>query len=105
MFCNSEIAPEAHAFSPLLGGVLCSNCYNVQGRIVPLPVRVLKVLRYFARGTSENVARLGLTKEVSDQLETVLRAFIAFILERELHSSRFLYRLSQVRVGMETGTG
>ena len=97
--CEGEIAPDAHAFSPDLGGVLCPSCYNVQGRVFPLPVQVLKVLRYFLRESPDRVARLTLTGEVMDHLERVLRGYVTFILERELHSPRFLYRLKQLREG------
>lgn len=102
VWCRSEIVPDAHAFSPSLGGVLCPNCYNVEGRVIPLPLRVLKVLRYFLRETPENVSRLGLTEEVSGQVEQMLRRYITFILERELHSTRFLYRLKQLRARIES---
>lgn len=96
--CRSAVSPEGHAFAPALGGVLCPACYNAQGRVLPLSVASLKVLRYFHRGQPQDVARLSLPPVVAAELERVLSSSITVVLEREVNSARFLYRLRQLQV-------
>jgi len=102
--CNGAVAPGGHAFSPARGGVLCPSCYNDQGGLMPLSVEALKVLRFFHREEAEAVSRLRLPPRVAREVEGVLGGFIAFILEREVNTARFLHRLRRLREGLPRAT-
>jgi DNA repair protein RecO (recombination protein O) len=99
--CRAEIAPGANYFSHALGGVLCPSCGPSEPTAQPIPVDVLKTLRYLQRTPTLAAVRLRVSEPVRAGLEAVLRAYTEAIVERRLRAGEFLDRLRVAAVGGE----
>jgi DNA repair protein RecO (recombination protein O) len=104
--CAATVLPGQHAFSPGLGGVVCSACAGAGTRMVhperagtpvlPLSLRAIKVLRHFRDHSPDAVEGLRLSPELLRELERLLGGYIRYLLEREIRSSAFLARLDRL---------
>ncbi len=95
--CGADLAPSAHFFSALAGGVLCPSCQRNDSRARPLSLNALKVLRLFASSDLETAGRVRLTPELAVELEQTLRHYMRHILERDVKSTDFLDLLRHER--------
>jgi DNA repair protein RecO (recombination protein O) len=101
--CGSSIEPVENFFSAEAGGVIDPLCMqNQRDKIAghardayPIPVSVLKVLRYLQTREYETVRSLRITPDVHVQVELLMQHFLAHHLERNLKSVEFLHRLKQ----------
>jgi len=93
--CNEPLKPEDNFFSVARGGVLCPKHGAHQVDTIPLPLVVLKVLRFLQSRPWEQVAQLRLSPGVARQVEALMGRYIVYHLERNLRSSAFLNRLRQ----------
>jgi DNA repair protein RecO (recombination protein O) len=100
--CSSETRPEAQAFAPALGGVLCPRCDRGQAMTRPLSLEALKVLRHFQRSGFEVAAAPHLTAAVRQEVEGHLEAYLNHLLERKLNSPRFLRQVQVLDGAVET---
>ena len=91
--CQAPIEPGANYFSHLSGGVLCPRCGPTEPSARPIPVDVLKVLRYLQRTTDLGHVRLVVAPALQGAVEAVLRAYIELLVERQLPTEAFLDRL------------
>ena len=92
--CQQAIEPvEANYFHLADGGVLCPQHGHTRPNADPLPLPVLKVLRYLQTESWEKTANLQLTPTTRQQVETLLLNYLTFVLERRLKSIDFLKRL------------
>jgi DNA repair protein RecO (recombination protein O) len=91
--CDKALEPVDCYFHVADGGTLCPEHGRLRPQADPLPLAVLKVLRYLQAETWEKVAKLQLTPATQDQVESLLLRTITFILERQLKSIDFLKRL------------
>ncbi|MBA7643709.1 DNA repair protein RecO [subsurface metagenome] len=85
--CRSPLKPVVNSFSPSAGGAVCPNCSQSQTLTYPLSVNALKVLRFFQNNDYETSSRLKMNPELSQELETVMRNYIKYLLEREVKSA------------------
>lgn len=87
--CHTPLEPGDHFFSVEEGGVVCAAC---QGNVPlhPLPLPALKVLRFLQVEAWPRVRRLRLDTGTYRQVEGILQAYVAYLLEREPRSVRFL---------------
>ena len=92
MACKSALEPVTNFFSPS-GGVLCPQCRQREPLSRPLSVNALKVLRFLASSDYTRASRLRLNSELSRELESLMRQYIRYHLEREVNSVEFLDRL------------
>jgi len=93
--CHRPLKPETNFFSPRAGGVLCPGCQRSQPPAHPLSVDALKVLRWL-QGSDEGAAdRLRINRLLSRELETVMRAYLRYLLEREVRSTAWLDTLRE----------
>ena len=95
-FCvtgNEAIEPVENYFHYADGGVLCPEHGRMRPHAEPLPLAVLKVLRFLQTEPWESVAKLQLSAETSQQVELLLLGYITFVLERQLKSVEFLRTL------------
>jgi len=90
--CKSALEPTTNFFSPG-GGVLCPQCRDKEPLSRPISVNVLKVMRFLAGSDYTRASRLRLDPELSRELESLLRQYIRYLLEREVKSVEFLDRL------------
>ena len=88
--CHASPEPVANYFSPVAGGVLCPRCYDPERGARPLSVNALKVLRFLQSNDFDAANRLKVDAPLSRELETVMRALIRYLLERDLKSADWL---------------
>jgi DNA repair protein RecO (recombination protein O) len=89
--CDRPLPERPSAFSPEVGGFLCSDC--ARPGMPPVPVRAIKVLRVLEAGDVELYRRLKLSDELLTSIEDVLEAQLEYHLDRQLRSLRFLRQL------------
>lgn len=89
--CALPLEEAEHLFSPAAGGVLCSRCRaQAEGTIGILTVRALKTLRYLARNEIAEATRVRIDDALAIELERHLRAFLQYILDRDVNAARLL---------------
>jgi DNA repair protein RecO (recombination protein O) len=89
--CRKVLEPVTNTFSPASGGVLCPECsYKSASILFSLSVNALKVLRFFQNNDYDTVSRLKVPRELSAELEQVIRGYIRYLLERDLKSVAWL---------------
>ncbi len=88
--CRAILEPITNSFCPSAGGVLCPDCRQSQPLTYSLSVNALKVLRLLQGGDYETVSRLKMNPELSRELEGVMRAYLRYLLEREVKSAAWL---------------
>ncbi len=93
--CRVPLAATANSFCPSAGGMLCPNCRQSQPPSDPISVNGLKVLRYLQEGGYSNTSRLKLNRELSRELEEVMRNYLKYLLEREVKSAAWLDSLRE----------
>ncbi len=90
VICQAPLRPEANAFSPTAGGVVCPSCLPAQSGLRPISVTAIKVLRLFQRDNFTEAARLRLGHDLAVELEGHLRGMLRVHLERDPRSLDFL---------------
>ncbi|MDP2931123.1 MAG: DNA repair protein RecO [Chloroflexota bacterium] len=93
--CHSPLEPVVNSFCPVVGGMLCPGCSQRQPFSYPLSVNTLKVLRFIQNSDFSTANKLKLDAELSQQLETVLRRYLKYLLEREIKSTAWLDSLKR----------
>lgn len=91
--CRREIQPQANFFSPVLGGVLCPSCGQVEVTAAPVSLNCLKVLRYLQRLDQPPVGGLRIDGATRRAVESTMRGYVEHLLERAVKSTAFLERL------------
>lgn len=91
--CGEPIQEQDQFFSAELGGLLCPNCRSADRRAQPVSAVAVKVLRYLQTRDWQTVSVLRLKRPLHRELETLLHAYLTYILERNLKSVDFLHRL------------
>ncbi len=93
--CKTTLEPTINSFCPAAGGMLCPNCSQNQPLTYPLSVNALKVLRLLQNNNYDTAARLKMNPELSLELEQVMRAYLRYLLEREVKSATWLDTLRE----------
>lgn len=87
--CGKQIAYEKLWFSPSHGGILCGDCTD-KGDAIKVSVGTVKVLERLLYGELDKLHILKLTDDMSRELDTILRKYIDYRLEKPLKSLEFL---------------
>jgi DNA repair protein RecO (recombination protein O) len=90
VICRRALQAVINSFSAGTGGLLCPDCRFSEPFAYPLSVNAQKVLRLLQDGDWATVSRLKLTPELSFELESVMRHYLRYLLERELKSVAWL---------------
>jgi DNA repair protein RecO (recombination protein O) len=85
--CSQALKPETNFFSPCAGGVLCPGCQPTQPAAHPLSLDALKVLRWLQDSEAEDFGRLKVSRPLSREMETLMRACLRYLLEGEVRST------------------
>jgi DNA repair protein RecO (recombination protein O) len=93
--CRQPLQPTTNSFCPGAGGMLCPDCRQSQPLSYPLSVNALKVLRLLQSSNYTSVSRLKMSRELSRELEIVLRGYLKYLLEREIKSVAWLDTLKE----------
>jgi DNA repair protein RecO (recombination protein O) len=89
-------ADEQYRWVPPLGGVLCQRCPGPPHGIAGLSLDALKLLKAYQRMDVEALAGLRVRPEVEAEVESAMRAFLSYTLDRSPKSLAFL---DEVRAG------
>lgn len=91
--CTRELEPVDNFFAPIAGGAVCRGC--VPGLAGPrvLTLNGLKLLRLMQRGSYNDLARVRVPADLSDEVERHLRGYIITVLERDVNAAAFIERL------------
>ncbi len=93
--CKSQLLPERNLFSAISGGVLCPACARNEPMARPISVDALKIMRFLLTSDSTSADRLRMSRELSQEVELLLRVYVQYLLEREVKSLGFLDHLSR----------
>ena len=97
--CDTPLEPQTHLFSSSQGGIICPNCRSESGHtLMPIPLNVLKVLRFFQQNHAEKALDLQLNAQLLGELERVLDGYTRFLLERDMKTAEFLDLVNPHRV-------
>ena len=89
--CTLPLEERDHLFTPAAGGVLCARCRaDAEGVVAIITVRALKSLRYLLVSDLAAAARLRLDAPLTHELDRHLRAFLRYVLDRDISSTRLL---------------
>lgn len=95
--CRAPLEETVNLWSPEAGGAVGASCLaNAAGIGVPLSVRALKSLRYLLASDFASAARLRIDAPLAVELERNLRAFLHFVLDREVQSARLLDEIARL---------
>lgn len=91
--CTRDLEPVDNFFAPVAGGAVCRDC--VPGLAGPrvLTLNGLKLLRLMQRGSYNDLARVRVPADLSDEVERHLRSYIITVLERDVNAAAFIERL------------
>lgn len=103
--CRAAILPETNFLSLEQGGLLCSRCGQDQSRARAVSINAQKVLRYMQSRGPDDVGRLRIAGATHAEIESLLRFYLEYTLERELRSVAFLHRLRRERGEAERVSG
>ena len=92
--CRQELEPDAHRFSPNVGGTLCLDCNPDDAHLRPLSLRALKVLRLLDRSGMAEACRISLDDSLVAELKSLLFATVGYWLGKEIRSNSFLEHLN-----------
>ncbi|MCA9997575.1 MAG: DNA repair protein RecO [Anaerolineales bacterium] len=93
VFSSEPIVEEDQFFSAELGGLLRPEYQEQDRRAVAITAVSVKVLRYLQTRPWEMVSSLRLKRPLHRELEGIMHHYLTYILERNLKSVDFLYRL------------
>jgi DNA repair protein RecO (recombination protein O) len=88
--CRARLEPGINSFSPAAGGVLCPDCSRSQSSTYYLSVDALKVLRFLQSNDYGTTSRLRINPELSRELESIMRTYLKYLLERDVKSAAWL---------------
>jgi DNA repair protein RecO (recombination protein O) len=95
--CKKQIQPEDQYFSFDQGGILCPGCGRANREARPITLNALKLLRHLQRSSYEEARRAKPSASVQAELETLMNAYLTYLLERALNSPKFLRRVRNSR--------
>jgi hypothetical protein len=75
--------------------MLCPLCHPSQPLSYPLSVDAQKVLKFLQSSGFNTVGKLKLDTGLSGQIQTLIRNYIRYLLEREVKSTTWLDMLSE----------
>jgi DNA repair protein RecO (recombination protein O) len=87
--CKSALKEATNLFSPSAGGMLCPRCSQSQ-LAYPLSEKARKVLLLLQNSDYSTIKGLEVDRELSRQLEMVMRNYLSYLLEREVKSTAWL---------------
>ncbi|MBM2824705.1 MAG: rep/recomb RecO protein [Dehalococcoidales bacterium] len=93
--CHQPLKPVVNLFGSSAGGILCPDCRQSQPFTYLLSVNGLKVLRWLQDGDWSAVSRLRMNPELATELESIVRKYLRYLLEREVKSVAWLDSLRE----------
>ena len=94
--CDSPLNPTTNFFSISGGGTLCPNCQYKESQVHPLSLNALKVMRFLQNNDCSSATRLKIPPKLSTELESLMRKYISYLLERRVESSKWIDKLKEL---------
>jgi DNA repair protein RecO (recombination protein O) len=91
--CDSEIRPEHQFFSLQLGGLICPQCGRGSREHQPISLPALKVMRHYQRNHFEQASKAHVRGVVFEEIESIMEAYMTYLLERRLNAPAFIRHL------------
>jgi DNA repair protein RecO (recombination protein O) len=95
--CRTALAEEMNAWEPAAGGAICARCATRLSLVAPLSVRALKSLRFLLVSDLEMAARLRLDATLAHELDRHLRAFLRYVIDRDIATARLIDELRDLK--------
>ncbi len=92
--CHEPLQPVVNYFCPGAGGMLCPDCARDQ-HSSPVSVNAQKLLRLLQNNDFDTLCRVRISDDLHRELETVIREYLRYLLERDLKSTAWLDMLRQ----------
>lgn len=93
--CHQPLGPITNFFCASIGSTLCPVCRLNQPFARPISVNALKALRFIQGNDYATVGRLKIDASLSDELESITRSYLKYLLEREVKSANWLDELKE----------
>ncbi|GAB4547619.1 MAG: DNA repair protein RecO [Anaerolineales bacterium] len=93
--CARAILPEDQFFSINGGGVICPRCGAGIPNLAHISLEALKYLRHFQRSSYREAARARPDEETRLEVETLMRKYFEYVLERQLNTPEFMQRVAR----------
>jgi len=94
--CGAVLTEATSCFSPITGGALCPACAEVDRQALPMSLAAFKLLRYLQSQPLEISGELRISPATRAETESLLRAYLRHILERDPRSLVFLDDVRQM---------
>ena len=92
--CAGKVDASAK-FSVLQGGLICKNCFKSDENAHAIMQGTVKFIEHIRALPFEKVARIKVANAVGRELESTLRKFLDYHIERRLKSLEFLKEIEQ----------
>lgn len=103
VICGEVIRPENQFFDVLQGGVICPRCAPRFTGARELSMEALKYLRHLQRSAYSEAMRANPGAGERAEMESLLRYYLTYLLERRLNSPEFLEEVRGQRNGKTEG--
>lgn len=100
--CTQPLAPGGNWFSPVSGGLICTDCGHRQPTRYPLSGGAERLLVLLQSGDATSLARIRPGAGQAREVEQLIRRYLRYLLEREINSSFWLDRLRVTLAGSDT---
>ena len=77
-------------FSVRVGGLLCKDCFGEDAAARPILAGTIKFIEHIAKFPFEKLARVKVAETVGKELESILREFLDYHIERRLRTLEFI---------------
>lgn len=92
--CGAK-ADSGAKFSIADGGLLCKKCVGTDSNAIPIMQGTVKFIEHIRALPFEKVERIKVEASVGKELESILRKFLDFHIERRLRSLEFLKEIEK----------
>lgn len=93
--CHTQLKPVTNQFCPSAGGMNCPSCARNGNFSYSISLNGLKIFRLLQDGNYNTIRRLKMTKELSLELERLIRSYIKYLLEKDIKSLTWLETLKR----------
>ncbi len=95
--CKSALESTINSFCPGAGGMLCPNCRQHE-LTYSISVNGQKMLRILQSKEYHTVNQLEMNRELSGEIEGVMRNYLKYLLERDVKSTAWLDALREQKI-------
>ena len=93
--CGGSLSKVGNFISPEAGGVLDKKC-SIGGTFIrPISADSIKLLRFLQESTLAKIDRLIITHLLNNEIESRLKFYIEYLLEKELKSVKFIEQVNR----------